>query len=745
MRRAPRPRNVDRMVLRRIVGALSAACMLPLTVIGAADARPSTGHEEGAVPHQPVARSDAHEPGEAHHPPLERLAKIQRWRGESQARLEQGAFRRGQGFETPPLGSRRQWAVLDTEAEVRYFREFTLAAVTDHAELWLASGQDAISRGLEYPAGDCRNDNPAATRVTAAHLEALGEAFEGSIRPRLRPVFGTPSYADGSRGEVFEQFPQIPRDAWGGDGDRTVVLLDNIRDPGFYNRGTPGGVLGYVLPNLRTWFDRHILVLDATWLDHRRGANPPPPSGACPLQGASPQEVESVFAHEYVHVLQNDLDRDWDFKWQFEGTADWGAAQTGLGAAARFAKAECLLGQWIGCDGGPENSLTVWGDRAHAIADYAAGHTLTDALAAAGGTRAVAEFVADERDGLASLRAVLGKRRLGTDRDLLRDWSTSLALGVPLAAGAELRGGRASSYLPPGPRPPLNWDTPAAYARPGAPPNGADFVRLRDAAGVPLDLAAVERVDVDGQTTYEPKPSAWRSVDGALHVAPGPTADDAVVREVMVPAADPTLTFRTRYELEPRWDFGFVQVSTDGGATYQSVPAHRTTAEHEQLAAPEIVAQLPGFTGESGGWVDERVDLSAYAGQTVLVSFRAMTDQFVELGGWWIDDVVIGGTVVADGSTLDGWRRPEEIRPRRVASLGVRIVGHTDDGKVAFLKDVVLDGDLDGSITGAELRRVAGRNVEMVGAIVTHYEPSEFESRPARYALRVNGVVQSGG
>lgn len=127
------------------------------------------------------------------------------------------------------------------------------------------------------------------------------------------------------------------------------------------------------------------------------------------------------------------------------------------------------------------------------------------------------------------------------------------------------------------------------------------------------------------------------------------------------------LSFWTWYDIEEEWDFGFVQVSTDGGATWTSLPIDGTTSEAVPDAMESIVANLPGFTGNSGGWVNKTYDLVDYLDQTVELQFRYMTDWGTTFAGFFVDDI----GVVADGESLffddvevpdeawaaDGWTR----------------------------------------------------------------------------------------
>jgi immune inhibitor A len=109
-----------------------------------------------------------------------------------------------------------------------------------------------------------------------------------------------------------------------------------------------------------------------------------------------------------------------------------------------------------------------------------------------------------------------------------------------------------------------------------------------------------------------------------------------------------TLDFWTWYDIEEGWDFGFVQVSTDGGQTWTSLENPDTTYEHNPDAIGYVVENLPGFTGTSDGWVQETFDLSPYAGQQILLQFRYATDTYTLYLGWFVDDI----TITADGEEI---------------------------------------------------------------------------------------------
>jgi len=120
---------------------------------------------------------------------------------------------------------------------------------------------------------------------------------------------------------------------------------------------------------------------------------------------------------------------------------------------------------------------------------------------------------------------------------------------------------------------------------------------------------------------------------------------------VNVSAADPVLTFDTKYDIEYLYDYGFVQVSIDGGLTWESLGNQYTTYNYSSGTDPSIIENLPGLTGTSvgwPGWMSMTFNLSNYAGETVLIGFRYMTDHGTLNEGWYIDNVQIGGNSIPD-------------------------------------------------------------------------------------------------
>jgi hypothetical protein len=681
---------------------------------------------------------------------------------------------------TPVVGELRNWLGLDFENGFFYRKQYQLRGIGEHIEVWVAEGLQGPtgfppSNDLDFLPGDCRNGE--RTIVTDEQVQYLVSEFDNNIFPKESAAFSIPPNRSGTSAVLGP-----PNYHPTGDGDNIVVLIDNVRDENFYDFNNTQGfsyVAGFFSSQLNGLFDRNIMTIDGfDWL-HRTGAEPPHepiPGDNCNSAPARPFLYEGVFAHEYQHLLESYEDPD-EVNWVNEGLSDWAQTLTGYVDPATpiteigfDSHVQCFLG-WLGVQteanpnprpGGPENSLTIWGDQGDGeiLCDYGAAYTIMEFLAGRYGQDFMSALHREDANGFAGLQAVLNQFGAQTAvLDVLHDWAAMVALDAFIDDGGKIRG-RADEddFQTPTLNASINWDTPHAYSTPGAPPNGSDYVRLRDSSGNYLRARDVDSISFNGSSTLPSLPVEWtvdanppmHAGDPALYSGTANNLDRAIVRSVMVPAGSPTLTFESLWNLELGWDFGFVQVSTNGGATYQSISCTDTTSAHDPGAIPPIVANLPGFTGYPGGWRNETCSLSAYAGQTILLSFRLMTDPAVQGDspavppGWWVDDVAVGGTLISDGSTLAGWQSPTQIRPVPVSGFTVQLIGYGGNGP-GVIGTLELNSNFDSTLTGGQLRRIIGNQAEVVAAIITYDEPTETIMQYACYTLTVNGVTQPGG
>jgi immune inhibitor A len=135
----------------------------------------------------------------------------------------------------------------------------------------------------------------------------------------------------------------------------------------------------------------------------------------------------------------------------------------------------------------------------------------------------------------------------------------------------------------------------------------------------------------------------------------GNDLDVAMTKSYAVPAGG-QLTAKIKYNIEEGWDYAYLIASTDGGATWSTVPTNLST--NDPGANNQNFGN--GTTGVSAGWVDLTADLSAYAGATTQLGFEYWTDPAQEgdpsstdTPGVSLDDIAVTGGS-ADGAETDG-------------------------------------------------------------------------------------------
>jgi len=109
------------------------------------------------------------------------------------------------------------------------------------------------------------------------------------------------------------------------------------------------------------------------------------------------------------------------------------------------------------------------------------------------------------------------------------------------------------------------------------------------------------------------------------------------------------MTFKTSYDLETDYDYVFLSASGDSNV-WQILNTSSCTTDN-----PSGNSYGCGYNGQSDGWIQERVDLSEFAGKKVTLRFDYVTDAAVNGTGFAIDDIEIPALgYVSDFETDDG-------------------------------------------------------------------------------------------
>jgi len=132
--------------------------------------------------------------------------------------------------------------------------------------------------------------------------------------------------------------------------------------------------------------------------------------------------------------------------------------------------------------------------------------------------------------------------------------------------------------------------------------------------------------------------------------------DNRMTKAFTLPAGA-TLTAKVNFGIEASYDYAAVIISTDGGATWTTVPTNLSNSSVEPN----------GIEGFSGGWVDLIADLSAYP-PNVALGFKYKSDGGVNYDGFMVDNLQVSGAPL-DGAESDaGW-----------TFAGFRVTNGTDD------------------------------------------------------------------
>jgi hypothetical protein len=218
----------------------------------------------------------------------------------------------------------------------------------------------------------------------------------------------------------------------------------------------------------------------------------------------------------------------------------------------------------------------------------------------------------------------------------------------------------------------------------------------------------------------------------------GDSIDSMLTRELdLTGVATASLTYRTWFDIEEDFDYGYVEASSDAGATWQLLAGRHTTDED-----PLERAYGPGYTGRSGGgetasWVDERIDLSAFAGSKILLRFEMVNDDAANRPGWAIDDVTVAEISFFDGAESDpgGWHREgfRRLSEPLAQDFELRAVIMSDTPDAT---PVELDGSNRATVD------LAGLGSEYSRAILVIMGATDGTTEPARYTYDVTAPIR---
>ncbi len=181
----------------------------------------------------------------------------------------------------------------------------------------------------------------------------------------------------------------------------------------------------------------------------------------------------------------------------------------------------------------------------------------------------------------------------------------------------------------------LTWNRPVGAV-------GPDVLQVATSCGPTFTDDASAPLVAGANATWSGSPQWTTQVNPAdsstaYYIPDGAAQDESLtlITPIAIPAGhSSTLTFTTRQSLEASYDFGYVEVSTNGGGTYKTMASYSGPGE----------LPIDVFDGT------RTIDLSEFAGQSVKIRFRMESDAFNigQPAGWYIDNIALTNTNWSD-------------------------------------------------------------------------------------------------
>ncbi len=545
-------------------------------------------------------------------------------------------------------------------------KTFTLRSVGENVEIWVADK-------LAFPIGDPR---PVPV-ITQDQVDTLRDEFDSNIYPKATSFFGTPDPLDGSHAPL-PGMVGLPADYYQ-TSDKVIMLVDNIIDDNYKDPNYPFFVAGFFWKTLENYIDRNIITIDTNSWETR---------------------LESTFFGTTIHELQHLIHSDNDGAeetWLNEGMSTFSEYLGGYGHD------DSSINFYLDH---PENSLVNWDEHRvtktgpETIADYGQVYLFTLYMNDKFGREFIRDLALSESQGMTSVNEVLKAHGSSLDfTQVYQNFITALTLdsdrvgnGVYNFDSIDLRdlivdknGTKRGKTV--------DFEKAITYEKEGVPAWGGDFKELDfDEKIRTISFDGVDFLPIPWESVVDPLDTDNQVLWGNK----GDEADNALIFEADLSNVDTaTLKFDNYIDIEEQWDFGVVQVSTDGGETWNSLENENTRSDVVAEGYPKIKENVPGFTGHYTEWTKEIFDLTAYAGQKVLVSFRYLTDWGTTEDGWFIDNIEIPEIGYSnDGSSTESFKSFQELAGEyvnyTVTFINEREVGNKKGAKTNY-KVVTVD------------------------------------------------------
>ncbi len=388
----------------------------------------------------------------------------------------------------------------------------------------------------------------------------------------------------------------------------------------------------------------------------------------------------SVLAHEFQHMIHWNLDRN-EETWLNEGFSELASHLSGFS-----------VGGWDYVYASePDLALTHWPTDGAGV-HYGQAFLFVTYFLDRFGSETTQAVVANAKNGLDSIDRTLDAKgivdnQIGasiTADDVHRDWAIAM-----LVADPSISDGRYAfhSYV----APQVDFTDhliacPSGLQERQVNQYGIDYIQI--------ECDGTYSLSFDGASEVPVLPGEAYSGDFTFWSNRGDESDMTLTRSFDLRAVEGPVnaSYWVWYDIEEGWDYLYLEVSPDGGDTWQILETPSGTAE-------DLSGNSFGwaYTGYSGGgdeprWIEETVDLSEFAGQEVLLRFEYITDAAVNGDGLLLDDFSIEAIDYFEDFETDegGWEAAGFVRLYNRLPQTYRVV-LVEQGREIEIRELTLD------------------------------------------------------
>lgn len=326
-----------------------------------------------------------------------------------------------------------------------------------------------------------------------------------------------------------------------------------------------------------------------------------------------------TLVHEYQHLVQWNADHN-ESIWFNEGLAQFAELYSGLDTV------DSDLDYWSN----PDIQLNSWDydNQDDLFAHYGAAYLFVVYFWEQLGDAALRDLTQHKANGMAAVRQILAKYQPELSLEqFLADWALANYLDVwdnydPYRyANLQLRRPIHSSEIST-----LPFEVEATVNQ-----FATDYIQIKNSGPITIGFVGDSSLPLfeaesrgDGLVWFVP---TLDEINATLEASVDLRTHESAI-----------LHFKAWFDLEEDYDFAYLSISSDGGQTWDLLkPVY---AEHGEYG-PAFGGKSINLSGGRGGWVNERISISDFAGQQIIIRFDVLTASASLGTGFALDDIQV--------------------------------------------------------------------------------------------------------